>query len=156
MNPRRIFWNLFFAIVNPFRRLYWRIVRPQTRGVKCLVEKDGKFLLVRITYRNKYWTIPGGGVGRKEDFKSAAFRELKEETGLTPSSLEYFGQYYQEVEGKRDTVQCFYTKVDASAVPVVDYVEIAEANWFSKEELPTHRSKSTNKILEMFDSYRKQ
>ena len=74
--------RLFYKIINPFRKLYWFIFRPKIRGVKCVIEYNDSILLVRISYAHKGWTLPGGGVKRRETFEEAARREAKEETGI--------------------------------------------------------------------------
>ena len=65
--------------MNPVRRFYWFVFRPQTRGVKVLILWQGKALLVRLGYAHRSWTIPGGGVHSEESYEEAARREIKEE-----------------------------------------------------------------------------
>ena len=50
----------------------------------ALVEKEGKFLLVKEVLENgkEYWIVPGGGVEFGETLAEAARREIKEETNL--------------------------------------------------------------------------
>lgn len=79
---RTIFFPIIYRLAMPLRRFYWYIFQPRTRGVKCLIQKDGKFLLVRLAYAHKSWTVPGGGVKKKESFEEACYREIKEEIGV--------------------------------------------------------------------------
>lgn len=53
-------------------------------AVTCIVERDGKVLMVRRGNQPGYglWSIPGGYVDRGEVVEEAAVREVLEETGL--------------------------------------------------------------------------
>ena len=46
----------------------------------CIIEKDSKILLVKDVGKDG-WKLPGGFVEEKELIRSAAVREVKEETG---------------------------------------------------------------------------
>jgi len=63
----------------------------------AVVEKDGKFLLVKEVLENnkEYWIIPGGGVEFGETLEQAAVREIKEETNLDIKIVRFIG--YKEV-----------------------------------------------------------
>jgi len=39
--------------------MYRFAFRPSMFGVKCVVEHEGRWLLVRNTYGRGYWTLPG-------------------------------------------------------------------------------------------------
>ena len=57
---------------------------PLRSGVGIvLLNKDNKiFVAKRIDNPKNYWQMPQGGVDKGEDFLSAAFRELEEETSI--------------------------------------------------------------------------
>ena len=57
---------------------------PLRNGVGIIVlNKDNKvFVAKRIDNPKDFWQMPQGGVDRGEDFLSAAYRELEEETNI--------------------------------------------------------------------------
>jgi len=137
----------WYTLINPFRRLYWYIFRPQTRGVKCLIECRGHFLLTRLGYAHKLWTVPGGGVKRNESWETAIRREVFEEVGIRLDAIKNIGEYKNIMEHKRDTVAVFYSSV-ASFDFKIDNIEIIEAQWFLPTNLPPNR-RPVEKLLTM-------
>ncbi len=63
------------------------------KGVSALiVNKKNEFLLVNlISFEEKYYAIPGGGIEANETLEEAVYREIKEELGIVSSSLEKIG-----------------------------------------------------------------
>jgi ADP-ribose pyrophosphatase YjhB (NUDIX family) len=61
-----------------------RQYRRQIVGVAVVVVEDGRLLMVQRRYGDRAgaWCIPCGHVGWDEDVRTAAVRELEEETGL--------------------------------------------------------------------------
>tara|TARA_B100000674_G_scaffold412365_1_gene360688 strand:- start:664 stop:1140 length:477 start_codon:yes stop_codon:yes gene_type:complete len=51
-------------------------------GIIVLNKKNKVFVARRIDNPKNFWQMPQGGVDRGEDFLSAAFRELEEETSI--------------------------------------------------------------------------
>ncbi len=130
--------HLWYKIINPFRIAFWFITRPRTRAVKCLIEHNGKFVLVRHTYGHKQWTTPGGGVDKNESSEEAVRREMKEELGLELGDVKLVGSYVNVKNFKTDDIEIFYTKVTEPKVHT-DEIEIKEFGWFAPHELPADR-----------------
>jgi ADP-ribose pyrophosphatase YjhB (NUDIX family) len=152
-NPaHRFAREVYFAITVPITRLYYFLVRPQTRGVKAIVTFGGKFLLVQVGYGQKKWSFPGGMVDRNETFKDAAIRELEEETGVVVTEMIFLDSLFQIYEHKRDTVQCF-TAVSPTDSLRIDDQEIIRAGWFARNEFPEDTSSFVQKGLKMYDTY---
>ena len=62
-------------------------------GVVVLNEKNKVFVAKRIDNPKNFWQMPQGGVDEGEDFLTAAYRELEEETGIKNVEL------IKEIEG---------------------------------------------------------
>ena len=51
-------------------------------GIILLNDKNKVFVAKRIDNSKKFWQMPQGGVDEGEDFLTAAYRELEEETSI--------------------------------------------------------------------------
>ena len=89
----RILYRLF--------QVYLFIVRPLTLGVRVMLIRDGKVLLVRQTYMDG-WFMPGGRIEKNETTEQAARREAREEVGAELHSLSLLGVYSNFKEWKSD------------------------------------------------------
>ncbi|HEV7424269.1 MAG TPA: NUDIX domain-containing protein [Candidatus Paceibacterota bacterium] len=145
--------KIFWFTVNPVRKFYWFVFRPHTRGVKCVIENNEKFLFIKLNYAHHKWTIPGGGVKKKESFLDAAIREVKEETGITVNNLVYLGFYKTNREYKEDTVEIYWANSDTIEIKI-DPLEIERTEWFKRSELPENHSQSVDKIFKIYDEYK--
>ncbi len=117
--------------------LYWLIFKPKTHGTKCVVEHQGKWLLIQNSYglEQDKWTFPGGGVKHKETPEDTIKRELEEEVRLQPQTLQKLGELTVNFEYKQDTVSCFFAQVNQTNFEI-DHTEVVNAVWFSKTDLP--------------------
>ncbi len=129
------FVRTFYLIITPFRKLYWFIFRPKTKGVRCIIQHDQHILLVRIGYDHKMWTVPGGGVKSRETWEQAVRREVFEEVGIQLDKIEKVIEYMNEKEYKKDTIVVFQSFVPSYDFKI-DNIEIIEARWFLPEECP--------------------
>ena len=62
-------------------------------GIVVLNKENKVFVARRIDNPKNFWQMPQGGVNKGEDFLSAAYRELKEETSIDNVKL------IQEIDG---------------------------------------------------------
>lgn len=116
----------------PIVRLYWRILKPKTHGVKVLIlhpTNREMVLLVRHSYGNKkLWNLPGGGYNPKnESAIVAAQRELNEELDTKLHDPHYLCLYETNAEGKRDTVTVIQGEIDTDHFSLDE--EIADYEW---------------------------
>ena len=107
----------------------------------AIVEREGRFLLVRHVRPGKYdfWVAPGGGIKGEESYEEAAAREVQEETGLTVRVGRLL--YIEDLVNP----QCRFVKFWFAAQliggafdfshPEARAEHIAEGAWLSPEEL---------------------
>ena len=142
---------LIYKLGYPIAKIYWFIFRPKSQGVQCLILYRDEILLIKNTYRNTLWELPGGGCNKSEDKFSAVKREIKEELSLIIEP-QYLGEYTQNNEYRIDTVHCFVAHLSQKKEIKFDESEIKDVQWWDLKELPTPLSKRVNKILEMYSA----
>ena len=141
--------SMWFRMTHQAFRAFWTVFKPTTIGVKViLTDANGHVLLIRTRYQRS-WTLPGGGVHKRETPEAAAVREIREELGLAIDidGLRLLGLLSSFQEGKSDYVAVFETcVVDGARVSAGP--EIESAGWFSVGDLPQGTSPSTRRRLE--------
>ncbi len=135
-------------------RWWWRLRRPRTLGVRAIVlDPAGRVALVRHTYRSG-WYLPGGGVDRGESMAAAARREVVEEAGIEPVTIDrILGVFHSRHEGKDDHVALFLAHAGDGAwqrIRAADPREIEEAAWFAPDALPEGTSPATRRRIEAY------
>jgi 8-oxo-dGTP pyrophosphatase MutT (NUDIX family)/esterase/lipase len=145
----KIFW--FFG--RPVQKLYWFIFRPTLRGVKCIIENNDKFLLVKLNYAHHKWIIPGGGIKKNESSLQAVIRETKEEVGIDIKDLVYIGSYISQKDYKETIVEIFLTNSDILDTKI-DPIEIEKAEWFERSNFPENIGVSIPKVFKIYDEFR--
>lgn len=140
--------NTYLAkLINKLYRAWWFITRPSTKGVKALVfNHKNEVLMIRLSYYPNTWTFPGGGVDAGEKPQTAARREVREEVGIKLGEIDFVTTLDFKHEHKKDTVFVYQATVENVKVEI-DKKEVAEAGWFSLEELPPMGS-NAKRILE--------
>lgn len=114
----------------------WRRFRKRPLDGVTIIACDpmGQILLVRLSYADAGWSLPGGGAHRSEGFADAAARELHEETGCTASAVRPVGTLQETVSGSPHTAHVFACTTRDQPRP--DGREVVEARFFPRHSLP--------------------
>src|SRR3954468_18550367 len=72
-------------------RAWWFARRPRSSGVRCILRSGEAIVLVRHSYGDRRWMLPGGRVRRGEDAVAAARREMLQELGVACRSWAVMG-----------------------------------------------------------------
>lgn len=128
-------------------RAYWFVVRPRVVGVKCVLTNGDDVLLVRHTYGNRAWDLPGGTVRRREVPRDAAEREMQEELGRRIEHWTSLGELYVNTNHHDDNLHLFQARVADRALDL-NLTELAEAGWFPRDSLPTDLGRYVRPIVE--------
>jgi 8-oxo-dGTP diphosphatase len=114
------------------------------RAVICHVTRDDKFLLQlksKGRFGEGYWNAPGGKIEAGESADEAAKREVYEETGLVPKTLEkkgdlefYFGRSKKLPDWTAEVFLCseYEGELDTKNSE-------GELKWFRRDEIPYER-----------------
>lgn len=131
----------------PILKIIWKIFKPQTLGVRAILVKNEKILLVKHSY-STLWYLPGGGMKKGETFVNALKRELAEELGIDLKDNYLHGIYNNFAEGKNDNIFVFYS--ENFEISGNKSAEIEEYNLFDFHQLPDQVSPGTKRRIEEF------
>jgi ADP-ribose pyrophosphatase YjhB (NUDIX family) len=129
-------------------RVYWRVCKPRTVGVRAIVTDGQGVLLVRHSYRAG-WFLPGGGVKRGEPLVAAIRRELREEVGIAgvpDEGIQLVGAYSNLREGKSDHVVVVAVRKWTEFHPRPNR-EIRALEFFPFQRLPQGTSPATTRRI---------
>lgn len=129
-------------------RAWWVVRRPRSRGVRCILRRGDEVVLVRHSYGDRRWMLPGGRVRRSEDPVATARREMQQELGAAGTGWRVIGclaarrgyRRRSRSEGFRRH-STFYVEaqlVTAALTPRGG--ELSDARWFRLGALPPDRS----------------
>ena len=149
MKPNPV--RLLLTVAQRGRRIYWRVRKPSTVGVKVALQSGKeRFLVVRTSYEAaEHFVFPGGRVRRGEEPAAAARRELFEECGieLKESDLRLASVHVSTQESKRDTIHLFYAAVKDEPEPKAS-MEVRATAWLSASD-PRISSATQRRIHEI-------
>lgn len=116
-------------------RLLWFIRRPETTGALVAVWHQGRVLLVKNSYRRQL-TLPGGYIRPREDRRTAAARELREEVGVQvqPKRLVHAYHGTHVFEHRQDTLDIYELEVEEAPDVRVDDREVVRAEFHTPDE----------------------
>lgn len=138
-----------YRLVDGVRSFLFRVTRRSTLGARAIIfDGEGRVVLIRHTYVWG-WQLPGGGVKRGESALEGARREAAEEAGVILDQPEkMLGIYLKDQPWQSDHVVVYvfrgYSPVPGFKLPSH---EIAEAGFFSLENLPSDTTAATRRRL---------
>jgi mutator protein MutT len=129
-------------------KLYWKIIKPITIGVRIIIINDNKVLLVKHSYGGK-WYLPGGKVEKNESLREAIKRELKEELNIDLKEFDLFGAYSNNNEYKNDHIIIYLTKEKVILKKHYN-IEIEKVEFFDVKKLPSNVSPGTKRRIKEY------
>ncbi len=127
--------RLILRIVHNIRLIWWRLRKPRLTGCRVVVvDERGRVLLIRHSYGNRRWMLPGGGMKRGEDPLICATREVAEETGICLTAPRLVCISDERAHGAPNTVHIVRGVGEGVACP--DGREVVEAVYFAWDNLP--------------------
>lgn len=102
-------------------------MKKKNIGAAAIILNDaGHVLLVKQSYGNLNWEIPGGGAELGESIMETALREVREETGLLVEAERTTGVYYEPaLDFLHFVVLCRRLDEDAEFCPDAEVTECA-------------------------------
>lgn len=132
----RILSPIFIAGLKIYARL-----TGQQRVRVLVFNEDGELMLIWETIGMGRWSLPGGGIKRREEPAVAAARELHEETGIKVpvDSLKFVGFFDKSKTGVGYDAHLFSVAVSRDQLPrrLYNPYEIVEISWFLPDILPS-------------------
>lgn len=87
-------------------------VKKIRKASRCIIMEDDKVVVTKYekgNHKEGFYEIPGGKIEEGESAEEAAIREVKEETGMTVSNLQYKGNLILEYPDRIFDFQVFLT-----------------------------------------------
>jgi len=114
---------------------WWFVRRPRTHGAAIALWAEGRILLVKTSYRERY-SLPGGFVGRTEQAREAAIREVREEVGIVVPTDRIRPVYEQMLfeEHHYDTLSIFETELSSAPAVRANGRELIWVGWKTADE----------------------
>ena len=106
-------------------------------AVAVIQREDGYVLMAERPYGKEssgFWEFPGGKFELGESAEQALHREVFEEVGVEIDNIRYIGSQAWPYPGQ---LMLGYIAEAKSETINVDGIEIAEANWFRYDNLPS-------------------
>ena len=129
--------KVLFDEVEVDGMLLKREVVRHSGGCAVLAEKDGRFAFVtqyRHPFGENFFELPAGKREAGEPTEITASRELEEECGLKPTSLEFICEYAVSPGYTDEIIYLYYANDFELSSQHFDEDEQLEVNWLDKNE----------------------
>lgn len=107
-----------------------------------ITDQHGRVLVLRSRYAD-VWSLPGGGLDRRENLDTAVIRECREELGVTVSVEALTGLYYHAHNSTYMSV--FRCRILSGTIRLSH--EHSEYRWAPAEELPPRLKQAVEDAL---------
>ena len=141
---------LFIAHAGRYVLLRWFGGQEQIHGVRVILERDGRVVLVRHWFAPGVWTLPGGAVDAGESPEAAGKREVRGETGYIINNFTGELGVYEGALGKHDIVQVLFTNDYDGSIKFVPNGEIMQRGIFAFDNLPDTTSPANRRRIEAY------
>lgn len=121
----------------------------EVQGVRVIVVRNKKIVLVRHWYAPGVWTLPGGGVEPYESVEAAAIREVQEEAGYTIKTIDGELGTYEGINS-HDSVRVLIASDYEGGLKVVPDREIMQRGIFDLDKLPETTSPANRRRIEAY------
>jgi 8-oxo-dGTP pyrophosphatase MutT (NUDIX family) len=133
-------------------RAWWFARRPRSSGVRCVLRRGDAVVLVRHTYGDRRWMLPGGRMRRGEDALATAQREMRQELGVAGERWQTIGCLAARAGYRRRSStdqfrrhSTFYVEAEVDAPALKPRRgELSDAGWFEADTLPDDCSDSVD------------
>jgi 8-oxo-dGTP pyrophosphatase MutT (NUDIX family) len=147
--------RLGYRLALLLMRAWWVVRRPRSDGVRCVLRDGDAFVLVRHTYGDARWMLPGGRIRRGEDALETAAREMRQELGIAATGWRELG-YLAPRSGYRRGLRAephrrhgtYYVEAEVASTALAPRAaELHDAGWFTLEGLPPACSEALDVAL---------
>ena len=127
--------RLALRIAHRLRSRWWALTRNSGRAVTLVgLDGEGRVLLVRHSYGSGRWSLPGGGLGVREDPEAGLRREIREELRCELEQVALAFETLDVISGGEQRGYIFVARI--AGQPRADGREILECAWFDAADLP--------------------
>ncbi|HEY8347193.1 MAG TPA: NUDIX domain-containing protein [Symbiobacteriaceae bacterium] len=139
--------QLWFSLVQVAYDLALKMNPRKLAAHAVIQDEQGRVLLLRSRYAGS-WSLPGGGLNRRENLDAAVIRECREELGVTVAVEALTGMYY---DTKTSTyVAIFRCSIVGGSIQLSH--EHSEYRWVPVAELPARLRQQVEDAL-AFDGH---
>lgn len=146
--------RLALRVAHRLRGTMRRLLKPNLSGVSLVaVDGEGRVLLVRHSYDSGGWSLPGGGLKRREDPEAAVRRETREELGCDLwGELRLLPPLRETLSGATHTGYLFVGQLAGRPRP--DGREVIDARFFALDALPAPIGRVAMRRIDHYRAHR--